>query len=141
MLKVDKDSVLLISRYLDLAKTLDDYELDVLDEHNTIDLFFMLLRRQEVTFNVNKSKENEEHAAQIVCRIDYLSLAIDLIASLILNDSCSLSDSLKFYSNLQIIENVEQLSQTISRKSDYSYSLMTVWNMSFERLKSDARES
>lgn len=135
-----KGAVLLTSRDLSLARSRGGDELDVLDEPSAVDMFFVLLRREGATFSVIRSKENEQHAAQIVARIGYLPLAIGQAASLILNESCPLRDFLKSYSNREMIEDVEQLPYTASHRSDYPHSLMTVWDMSFESLKPDERK-
>lgn len=135
-----KGAVLLTSKDLLLAKRFRGDEVGVLDKQSAVDLIFVLLEREGATFNVTRSKENEQHAAQIVARIGYLPLAIEGAASLILNESCPLRDFLKSYSNREMIEDVEQLPHEASHKSDYPHSLMTVWDMSLERLKPDERK-
>lgn len=84
---IDRDSV-----FATIARREGDDEIGVLDEQSVVDLLSVLLKREGATFSVSRSKENEQHAAQIVANIGYLPLAIWGAASLILNNSCPLPD-------------------------------------------------
>ncbi|KAI1420102.1 hypothetical protein F5Y12DRAFT_161861 [Xylaria sp. FL1777] len=79
--------------------------------------------------------ENEA-AEKIIAKIEYMHLAMNQAASLILDDRCSMSQFLEAYGLRELISDCKGV-RFVSGETTYKYSVRTVCNMSYDRLIRD----
>lgn len=103
-----------------------------------------LEKQMSAAANLEKHASLEKQmkaAANLVKVVDYLPLAITQLASVAIEDCCSLSDLEASYHHFaQLIEDSEYGDTITGSLSQYPHSLSTVLNMNYERLDGDQQD-
>lgn len=114
-------------------------ELGELTEEEAISLLLKLTSHHRSRGRACSGYSEREDARSIARKLGYLPLGIVQAASLVIHESCSLSEFMDAYNHRDIVKDFEDMKLQPSSGS-YTYTLSTVWNMNFDKLKEDERD-
>ena len=129
-------SILITSRDKHLTTKFGGREIGNLSENEAVKMIWNLTNRSE-TMSQNSPLYEQEHAAAkaIARKLGYYPLAITTASSVIMNELCTLSEFEEEFSVRDMIEESAEITMANRLGKGYNHSLLTVWDMNFQRLK------